>query len=128
MLKLAKVDIDPYFTLKATEIEVETVFGVFLDIQSAYDTVNLPKLYNYLLQYNIPTQMANLIFRLMHSRHIYVKDNKGNIHGPELCTVGIAQGSPLSSLLFNIYTRSIFDVIPDNLLLIAYADDLILLA
>lgn len=104
------------------------VIAVFLDIKAAYDNVNIYKLYKYLIRYEFQPDICNLIYRLLENRVIYVKDNEGMLQGPKSATKGIAQGSPMSPLLFNIYLKSLFQIIPNDMILLSYADDLVLLS
>lgn len=107
--------------------ENESVIGVFLDIKAAYDHVNLSRLYSRLMELPIPLKISNFIYSLNNNRTIYIKDKDNNIIGPNLVNKGIPQGSPLSCILFNLYVSSLYQVIPENLVLLSYADDLVLL-
>lgn len=52
-------------------ISGETSLAVFLDINSAYDNVNIFKLYDKLKQINIPVYLNNVIFKIFNNRLIY---------------------------------------------------------
>ena len=104
-----------------------TVIGVFLDIKGAYDNVKIQVLYEQLIEAKIPITICNLIYRILDNINVYIKDREGEIIGPKRATVGLVQGSPLSPLLFNIYIKKIFDIIPNTVKLLGYADDLVLL-
>lgn len=101
--------------------------AVFLDIKSAFDSVDLYSLYNTLINLNIPSNVCNMVFNLFHGRQTLVRDCSGTVHGPSNVTMGLPQGSPLSPYLFNIYMHGINSVIPLDASIVHYADDLLLL-
>ncbi|KAJ8973460.1 hypothetical protein NQ317_013454 [Molorchus minor] len=106
----------------------ETVLATFLDIKAAYDHVNIHILYEYMIEARIPTEICNLILKILTDRKLYIVDNENNQHGPITTSTGLAQGSPLSPLLFNIYLAKLFAIVPDTIQLLSYADDLVILA
>lgn len=102
-----------------------SVIAVFLDIKSAYDNVNIYKLYNLLINLQIPVELSNLIFILLKNRLLFSRKSDGSFLGPVLATKGIPQGSPLSTILFNIYISELFKNYL-NVKIIGYADDLVI--
>ncbi|VEN56637.1 unnamed protein product [Callosobruchus maculatus] len=106
--------------------EGEQVLAVFLDIKSAYDNVNIYKLYKFLTEIDIPMEYCNLIFNILNHRNLYIMNNDQHTLGPIEGSTGLPQGSPLSPLLFNIYITSLFQATPPNIHLLSYADDLVL--
>ena len=106
----------------------ESVLAVFLDIKSAYDNVNIYKLYNKMNKLNIPVELNNLIHKILRNRLLYTRGDDGNFLGPVLATRGIPQGSPLSTILFNIYLADLFKLKLRDAKIIGYADDLVLIA
>lgn len=105
----------------------QSVIGIFLDIKSAYDHVNLYKLYDKLKNLQIPTDIANIVFNLFNNRKLYIRKETNELIGPKVTWKGLAQGSSLSPLLFNIYMIHLHQIIPDEVMLLSYADDLVLL-
>ncbi|KAJ8919751.1 hypothetical protein NQ315_006280 [Exocentrus adspersus] len=106
----------------------EHTIATFLDIHAAYDNVDIYILYQKMESMGISSQLRNLIFQFLNNRNMYIKDRKGTIHGPKTTNKGLAQGSPLSPTLFNIYTADIGTNILRGVQLIQYADDLVLLS
>lgn len=104
----------------------ESAVAVFLDIKSAYDNVNIYTLYKKLENIKVPVEINNLIHQFLRTRLLYSRANDGTLLGPTLATSGLPQGSPLSTILFNIYTSDIFNLDLGNVSLIGYADDLAL--
>lgn len=102
--------------------------AIFLDINSAYDNVNCYLLYKKLIELGIPPSLSNIIFELQANRRMFIRDNYNNTLGPQTTSRGLGQGSPLSPLLFNIYTISLHNNFNENVQLIQYADDLVLLS
>lgn len=88
---------------------------LFLDIKAAYDNVSIPKLIQTLNDFEIPGQYINLIIDLLTEREIYIPIPKTNILiGPKTVNKGLPQGSPLTPLLFNMYTATISQMIENN--------------
>lgn len=104
----------------------QMVLAVFLDLKNAYDCVEVNILANCLKELNIPGYYINVIVRLLIDKVIRIKDNGGNYTSCKNSSQGLAQGSPLSPILFNIYTRSMFQIITQNTQIIQYADDIVL--
>lgn len=105
----------------------ETVMAVFIDIKSAYDCVNITKLYKKLNQLQVPIHITNLIFKILENRSLFTRKNDSSFIGPITTTSGLPQGSPLSTLLFNIYTLDLYQIPQIDITLIGYADDLVIL-
>lgn len=103
------------------------VMACFIDIKNAYNNVKIDILHNKLLEMNVPEYWANTIYNLLVNRRIYVKDNLGIKHGPKNSSQGLAQGSPLSPLLFNVYTATMHKIETPGIKVIQYADDLVFL-
>ncbi|KAJ8913575.1 hypothetical protein NQ315_013980, partial [Exocentrus adspersus] len=101
--------------------------GVFLVIKGAYDDVDIYVLYKKLESTGIPTYLINSIFQTVCNRAIYVRDKTGGLVGPKLANLGLAQGSPLSPLLFNIYIGDMQKDMLPNIETLFYADDVVLL-
>ncbi|KAG5867309.1 hypothetical protein JTB14_030451 [Gonioctena quinquepunctata] len=98
--------------------------GFRKDLASAYDNVNLSKLRESLNQGNVNEDIIKIIMQLLEIRRISIRSpNTGELSGPQ----GLAQGSPLSPLLFNIYTASLAEQGAHNTKILQYADDLALI-
>ena len=95
--------------------------AIFLDLTGAYDCVNLTILEKKLVAYSISPHIARTIVDMYKNRSIFVRINNKKI-GPRLTSNGIAQGSALSALLFNIYTADLHFEYPFSNI-IQYADD-----
>ncbi|GFW11142.1 RNA-directed DNA polymerase from mobile element jockey [Trichonephila clavipes] len=82
--------------------------AVFLDIQKAFDRVWLTGLTYKLIKYNLPPPLVFLLhsYNTNRSYQIRVKDTLSNIKN---ISCGVAQGSLLGPLLFNLYINDIPD-------------------
>ena len=99
-----------------------------VDISSAYDNVNVNLLISELARRGVARDMAYVIRKLLINRKIQVKDPSTNsLTQAKQTSKGVPQGSPLSPLLFNIYVDSIKHIIPDDVMLLQYADDFVII-
>ena len=104
-----------------------TTLVVFLDLTGAYDNVNIKILFSKLSALGLPRDLCDIILQFNEDRIVYVKDPiESALVGPGIVNRGVAQGSPLSPLLFNIYVDSIQSIIPEGTIALQYADDLTL--
>lgn len=96
--------------------------ALFLDIQGAYDNVDLQILWSKLDKLGIPTQIINNLYAIYNCRHLYIKAHNG-ITMPRQASLGLAQGSILSPLLYTIYTYDLELLFNDNIKILQFADD-----
>lgn len=102
----------------------ESVVGAFLDIQSAYDNVNLIKLKEKMSDLKLPLKFIDFIFNLYTGRTI-------SLHIPGFedkirkVWKGIPQGSVLSPLLYDIYTFDLHLNVDPSCSILQYADDVL---
>ena len=113
------------------------VYACFLDISKAFDSVSHEVLITKLLKVGIPSIYVNMI-RYCYSNQC-VKVRYGNKYSFEwLVCNGVRQGGVLSGFLFNIYINDLLNELSNLSIgcrlgihssnVIAYADDLVLLA
>ena len=95
----------------------------FLDIKGAYDNINLSILYDKIIKLKIPPIFANRIVTLYSERHVYVR-NKNKLIGPRVTSVGIPQGSILSQILYSIYVSDIMEILPEEVKILQFIDDI----
>lgn len=58
-------------------------------------------------------------------KNLYFKESSST---PYICEVGVPQGGVLSTLLFNLALNGIGAILPDNVNILQFADDIILFA
>lgn len=99
--------------------------ALFIDIEGAYDTVNLRTLREKMIKnFGIPDQLANTLTNIFRGRRIFIRDQHNLLIGPRLNYQGLPQGSVLSPILFNMYTADFSNCITDpSVGIIQYADD-----
>lgn len=103
--------------------ERQYAIATFLDVQGAFDKVWHDGLISKLFLANIPPQIVLLIKNFLQHRTFQVKEGK-SLSNKEEISAGVPQGSPLSPLLYNIYTA---DFVPHaGVQLATYADDTML--
>lgn len=104
----------------------ELLLAIFLDIKSAYDSINIYTLYNKLMKIKLPIDIINIIFKILNNRILFSKNKEGQLIGPIISNSGLPQGSPLSALLFNLYIKDIYNILIRDCQLITYADDMVI--
>lgn len=103
----------------------EITLVVFLDVKQAYDSVNFDILKSVLMAEGVPLQIINLLRNLIVDRSIFLLDPCLNeLIGPVSSFLGLAQGSPDSCPLFNLFVKGLssFLNIP-GVEVLQYADD-----
>ncbi|XP_052739677.1 RNA-directed DNA polymerase from mobile element jockey isoform X2 [Bicyclus anynana] len=103
----------------------EYLVGIFLDISSAYDSVDLPILRRKMLNLSIPARIVHFVMNLFMDRSIKIRVNE-ELRPPRTVWKGLPQGSVLSPLLYNIYTSDLELAVDSFCNTLQYADDLAL--
>lgn len=98
-----------------------------LDLQDAYDNVNLLKLVEILKSLKLSPFMIKFVINLIDCRNIFPCFG-GVEFGREFTNKGLLQGCILSPILFNIYICFIVLIIHPNYFLVAFADDILIFA
>ena len=112
-------------------------FALFMDMSKAFDRVNHLKLCKILLESNVPADIVFLIFKYLRNQSARIK--WGGIFGQvRMVGRGVRQGGILSPYLFKVYIDQVLNRICSQNIgcklgffrinIIAYADDLVLLA
>ncbi|GFS97291.1 RNA-directed DNA polymerase from mobile element jockey [Trichonephila clavipes] len=99
--------------------------AVFLDIQKAFDRVWHTGLLYKLIKYKIPPPLILLLNSYINDRSFTVKINR-TYSLTKSAKAGIAQGSILGPVLFNLYVNDIFK--STNTMICMYADDTAILS
>ena len=113
------------------------VYACFLDISKAFDSVNHEVLMRKLLKLGIPSVYVNMIRNCYSKQYVKVRYKNKYSHEWLVCN-GVRQGGVLSGFLFNIYIDDLLSKLSNLSIgcrlglhssnVIAYADDLVLLA
>ncbi|GFS91105.1 RNA-directed DNA polymerase from mobile element jockey [Trichonephila clavipes] len=101
------------------------VAAVFLDIQKAFDRVWHTGLLFKLITYKIPTPLILLLKSYISDRSFTVRINR-TFSQTRPAKAGIAQGSNLGPVLFNLYVNDIIKT--TNTMICMYADDTAILS
>ena len=97
--------------------------AIFLDISSAYDDVDWHLLCSKLVTLGIPNIVVRNIRNLLSTRNIFIRTN-GELYGPRRTSKGLAQGAILSTVLYALYVAGLDDILPEEVSIIQYADDI----
>jgi len=104
--------------------EKKVLLAAFLDIKKAYDCVNRNKLFKILKSLNIPAQLLLWLKDFLLNSRVARVSYKGVKSSERQFLYGLPQGSPISPILFNIYTKNIKSVIKNNIS--QFADDIMI--
>ncbi|CAH2088263.1 unnamed protein product [Euphydryas editha] len=98
---------------------------VFLDVQSAFDSVDPGILVQIMSRLGVPGHLCKWIFNFLNNRTIYARHNN-ILYGPKCASKGTMQGATLSPLLYNIYTSEICKYVNNrNVNILQFADDIV---
>ncbi|KAG6460961.1 hypothetical protein O3G_MSEX012332 [Manduca sexta] len=100
--------------------------GCFIDLESAYNNVDVPALLSILDSLGIGSKLCKYLWNFLNIRHLSIHLDNGDILRRTTGT-GLAQGDPLSPLLFNAATFKICRKVKNyNTYVSQYADDFLL--
>ncbi|KAJ8946480.1 hypothetical protein NQ317_003951 [Molorchus minor] len=102
-----------------------SISAIFIDIQGAYDNVNINLLTSKMKKIGIPSVLIKNVYELYKNRYIYVRI-AGQIIGPRTTSLGLPQGSILSPLLYIIYSSDLDINLPPRIKTLQFADDICL--
>lgn len=94
---------------------------VSIDLQKAFDNVNINKLISIMNDMGFDNKYLYWITQMLSNRCLKLDSNGKS---GEICiSEGVPQGDVLSPLLFNLYTAGIHELQNNNIQIIQYADD-----
>ena len=99
----------------------ENLEALFLGIKRPYDNVNITMPLNSLQEYKLPRKLMNFMQALLTERIVTIHTTQNKDY--RTANVGLVQGSPLSPILFNLYTAKIAAIQEQGIRLLQYADD-----
>lgn len=102
-----------------------STLACFLDIESAYNNVVIDQLVLILDKINVGTQFCKYIWSFLSKRYLRINDGGDDGNLERWTNKGLAQGDPISPLLFNIVTSQICTSF-NNIDILQYADDFVL--
>ena len=107
--------------------EKEDTLAVALDLEDAYNRVCLPILADKMLHLGISVQCVRWVMAALNRRRCILKYENWRSEWTNIST-GLPQGSPLSPVLFNIYTLDLARLDNPNVRVRTFADDVLVSA
>ncbi|XP_055593395.1 uncharacterized protein LOC129744736 [Uranotaenia lowii] len=98
-----------------------------LDLSKAFDCVEHNTILTSLRDWGISGKLYQYIQSFLTNRTIQVLVNN-SLSSPRQMPTGVPQGSVISPTLFLIAINSIFKIIPENIKILVYADDILLIS
>lgn len=105
--------------------EKKIVAAVLLDVESAYDNINIECYIKKLISLGASKNYCTLMWSLMKTKVNNFEMN-GKIVGKRISHTGLAQGLPLSCSAYNLCTHEIQKCIDNGVKILEFADDTIL--
>ncbi|XP_026479951.1 uncharacterized protein LOC113386381 [Ctenocephalides felis] len=117
-----------YLAKLTNDIHISNSYNKYLllittDINKACESINIDILHEKLLHFKVGRSIRNIILELITNRQIFIKANN-KLYGPKKNNKGLAQGSLLSPLLFNIYMAQVEKIFTADTHILQYADDI----
>jgi ribonuclease HI/endonuclease/exonuclease/phosphatase (EEP) superfamily protein YafD len=109
--------------IKTNNTEGRFTVACSLDVQGAYDNVQIPLLLDIMKDSQIPENLAYATYNLFHEKKYTVFDGD-QIYASRTSWIGLPQGSSLSPLGFNIYVALLVKKLATRTKVIGFADDI----
>lgn len=103
----------------------QETLGCFVDVNNAYNNVDIVQVTRKLDELEVGSSICRYIWMYLKERHITIYESGTNKSITRWTCKGLAQGDPMSPILFNIATRDICRNIED-VYISQYADDFVL--
>ena len=105
----------------------ESALAVGLDIEDAYNAVQLPKLVCALLRLGVNPHLVRWVAVALRSRRCSMRCGRWSSPWVDVATA-LPQGSPISPVCFNAYTEPLASLqVPDGAAVLTFADDMLIL-
>ena len=92
--------------IEMAKVRKECLYVAFIDMEKAYDRINIKKLFEVMRGYGVQEKLVDVIERI-YDGGMVKSEMEGIRTGLCKSDSGVRQGCPLSPLLFNIYVREL---------------------
>ena len=100
----------------------QVVVASFLDIEGAFDNVDINVLCNKLRGLGVPSNIVRMIWDMMSERSLVFEYQRGGKF-QRVGNVGLPQGASDSPFMYNIYTHDLHTVLGEGVEMVEFADD-----